>query len=264
MNGNGSMLRNSLTFLIAGLVLVVLTDPLAAADKAGKLDPAEQSTGFESLFDGQSLQGWKQNGNWKVEEGAMVRAAGGGGISYQTKKVPDDFDLRFEWKVGPGSNSGIYYRPGQYEYQILDNQKHADGKNPRTSAASLYFCMAPSHDATRKPGEWNTGRIVCHGSVIQHWLNGKKVIDFDYADERWADEVELLRLRGGKLASRGAFLSLQDHGDPVAYRNIRIRELPSEFELERSDVKPAEIPADVHKAEQAKLQRILESREKSN
>ena len=57
--------------------------------------------------------------------------------------------------------------------QVLDNKVHGDGKNPRTSAASLYFCMAPSHDATKPVGQWNTGRIVCKGSVIQHWLNGR-------------------------------------------------------------------------------------------
>ena len=87
--------------------------------------------------------------------------------------------------------------------------------NPRTSAASLYFCMAPSHDATKPPMQWNTGRVVCKGTVIQHWLNGKKVIDFDYKDEQFAFNVDLLKKRGGDLAARGANLSLQDHGDPV-------------------------------------------------
>ena len=133
---------------------------------------------------------------------SVHRVGPGGSLTYTKSKIPDDFELRFEWKVGEGANSGVYYRPGQYEYQILHNQKHVDGKNPRTSAASLYFCMAPSHDATKPAGQWNTGRIICKGTVIQHWLNEKKVIDFDYTAERWAFNVDLLEKRGANLTSR--------------------------------------------------------------
>ncbi len=192
----------------------------------------------------------------------MTRSGSGGSLVYVAKKVPDDFELRFEWKVAAGSNSGVYYRPGQYEYQILDNAKHADGKNPRTSAASLYFCMAPSEDATRPVGAWNTARIICKGSVVQHWLNGKKVISFDYQDPKWAEEVELLRLRGGDVSARGAYLSIQDHGDQVWYRNIRWRQLRPEDEIDDAPVTPAEISADVLKAERKKLEQIIERRQR--
>ena len=87
--------------------------------------------------------------NWVVEGDAVTRTGRGGSLVYAAKKIPNDFELRFDWKVAKGSNSGVYYRPGQYEYQILDNAVHADGSNPRTSAASLYFCMQPSADATK-------------------------------------------------------------------------------------------------------------------
>ena len=180
---------------------------------------------------------------------------------YAAKKIPDDFELRFDWKVGPGSNSGIYYRPSQYEYQILDNSKHADGHNPRTSAASLYFCMQPSHDATKPVGEWNSGRIICKGTVVQHWLNGQKVVDFDYADPKYAFHVDLLTKRGGDLTARGANLSLQDHGNPVWYRSIRFRPLKADDELDLTPVTPAEIPAEVLEAEAKKLAGIIQKRE---
>ena len=170
--------------------------------------------------------------------------------------------LQFQWRVAEGSNSGIYYRPTQYEYQILDNAVHADGKNPRTSAASLYFCMQPSRDATKPVGEWNCGRIVCKGSVVQHWLNGEKVIDLDYADPKIADNVEMLRKRGGDLAARGANLSLQDHGDPVWYRGIKLRTLGPNDQLDRTPVTPAPIPEDVLEAERKKLQMIIERRKR--
>ncbi|MEZ6065734.1 MAG: DUF1080 domain-containing protein [Planctomycetaceae bacterium] len=234
------------------------------ATPANQLTESERQQGFELLFNGENLDGWKHGGNWKVEDGVVAREGKGGSLVYETRKIPDDFELRFEWKVGEGSNSGVYYRPSQYEYQILHNQKHADGRNPRTSAASLYFCMPPSYDATRPPGEWNEGRIVCKGTVIQHWLNGQKVIDFDYTDPKWSWQVELLRQRGGNLEARGANLNLQDHGDPVWYRSIRLRAIPADEQLTRSDIVPATVPEEILKAEQEKLRKMLESRTKQN
>lgn len=236
-------LRTTLAFL----GLLALTGALLAQDT---LSEDEKKAGFEPLFNGKDLEGWEHKGNWKVVDGVMTREGKGGDVTYKTKKIPDDFELRFEWKVAKGSNSGVYYRPGQYEYQILDNKVHADGKNPRTSAASLYFCMAPSKDATKPVGEWNQGRIVCLGTVIQHWLNGEKVIDFDYTDAKYAREVELLRRRGATLSSRGAYLKLQDHGDPVWYRNVRMRSLPKDEKLDRTPVTPAAIPDAALKKEQ--------------
>ena len=118
---------------------------------------------WRDLFNGKDLEGWEHKGNWAVADGAITRQGKGGSLTFKQRKVPDDFELRFEWKVAKGSNSGVYYRPGQYEYQILDNKVHGDGKNPRTSAASLYFCMAPAKDATRPVGEWNTFHITVIG-----------------------------------------------------------------------------------------------------
>lgn len=250
--------------LVAAMFLCVAGQFLqtAHADDPNSLTEDEKSAGFQLLFDGKTLDGWKHNGNWSATDGAITRNGRGGGISYSTAKIPNDFELRFQWKVGKGSNSGVYYRPGQYEYQILDNKVHADGKNPRTSAASLYFCMAPSHDATKPVGEWNHGRVVCKGTVVQHWLNGKKVIGFDYTDEKWKWNVDLLRKRGANLAARGANLSLQDHGDPVWYRGIKLRTLGADNKLDRSPVTPAKIPTKVLEAEAKKLQGILDRRKK--
>jgi len=251
---------HSLPLVLVGFLVWV---PLAAVEP-NTLSSDEKSNGFELLFDGTSFKGWKQKGNWKIEGDAMSRADSGGGLIYMAKKIPDNFELRFDWKVVSGSNSGVYYRPGQYEYQILDNAVHIDGRNPRTSAASLYFCMAPSDDATKPVGEWNVGKVICKGTIIQHWLNGKKVVHFDYKDPKWKANVELLRLRGGKLAARGAHLSLQDHGDPVWYRNIKLRTLSEHDKVDEKSVEPAVISEEVRKAEQEKLTRILERRKKKS
>ena len=240
----------------AAALVVLLNYPFAiSAETLNSLTEAEKAAGFELLFNGKDFEGWEQKGNWKIVEGAISREDKGGGLTYKKRKIPDNFELRFEWKVGSGSNSGLYYRPGQYEYQVLDNSKHGDGKNPRTSAASLYFCMPPSKDATKPVGQWNEGRIVCQGSVIQHWLNGVKVVDFDYQDPKVAWEVDLLKVRGADLAARGAHLHVQDHGDPVAYRNLKLREVPADEKLDRSPVTPAAVPPEKLKFEREYLEK---------
>ena len=248
-------------FLSLLALVLLLNSSLSLGDDGPQSTKDKADIGFVKLFNGKDLSGWKHSGNWKVADGVITRSGRGGSLVYTTSKVPDDFELRFEWKVAKGSNSGIYYRPTQYEYQILDNAVHKDGKNPRTSAASLYFCMQPSKDVTKPAGQWNSGRVVCKGSVIQHWLNGEKVVDLDYKDPKYAFHVDLLKKRGGNLEARGANLNLQDHGDPVWYRNIRIRELAGGAKLDRTPVKPAEIPAAALAAEKEKLDGIVKRRE---
>jgi hypothetical protein len=243
--------------LIIFAIAVAFGLDLATADSPNDLTAEERKAGFAALFNGTDLEGWKHSGNWIVEDGVITRTGRGGSLVYAESEIPGDFELRFDWKVGQGSNSGVYYRPTQYEYQILDNAVHADGKNPRTSAASLYFCMQPSVDATKPVGQWNTARVVGKGTVIQHWLNGVKVIHLDYADPKWAFNVDMLRRRGGNLEARGANLSLQDHGNPVWYRNIRLRELSADDAIDQTPVTPAEISAEVLEAERKKLEGIM-------
>lgn len=228
------------------------------------LTEEEQRVGFTSIFDGTSADGWQHKGNWVIDEdGALHRRAKGGDITYTKQPVPDDFELRFEWKVSKGCNSGVYYRPAQYEYQVLDNVNSPYGENPRQAAASLFFCMAPSKDATRPLGEWNTARIVGKGSVIQHWLNEEKVLDFDYTDPKWVKEVELLRIRGADLGKRGANLKLQDHGQKVWFRNIRWRVIPPEETVTASlDFKPMPIPPAALEKESQRVQQMLKGKKK--
>lgn len=236
--------------------------PAAEASTVPSLSKEEEKQGFVSLFDGVHLDGWQQKGNWIVEDGALYRRDKGGPLTYTVQKVPDDFELRFDWKVTKGCNSGVYYRPGQYEYQVLDNANSPYGENPRQNAAAVYSCMAPSKDATRPFGEWNEGRIVCKGTVIQHWLNGEKVVDFDYTDPRWAGEVEVLHKRGGDLTGRGANLWLQDHGEPVWFRHLRWRAIPASEPLASANITPMPIPEAALKKETEKLDKMVKARKK--
>jgi len=218
--------------------------------------------GFESIFDGKSLDGWKNGGNWAVVNGEIARVKKGGSLIYSKAKVPDDFELRFDWKVAKGCNSGVYYRPGQYEYQLLDNANSPYGENPRQSAASLFFGVAPTKDIVKPFGEWNEGRIVCKGTVIQHWLNGEKVIDFDYTDPRWKTEIELLRVRGADLSKRGSNISLQDHGADVWFRNLRWRAIPADEKLVSENLTPMPVPEAALVKERARVQQLLKGKQK--
>jgi hypothetical protein len=116
---------------------------------------------------------------------------------------------------------------------------------------------------TKPVGQWNTGRIVCKGTIIQHWLNGEKVMHMDYKNPKWAANVDMLRQRGGNLDARGANLSLQDHGDPVWYQNVRLKELKETDIIDMAEVTPAGITAGVLEAEKKKLAGIIKRREES-
>jgi hypothetical protein len=204
------------------------------------LTAQEKSEGWKLLFDGKSLAGWrgytseKPPTGWRASNGELIRDGEGGDL--MTADQYGDFDLRFEWKVTENGNSGVIYRiaateefPWQTgpEYQILHNAGHRDGKNPITSAASNYAVNPPSRDVTKPVGEWNEGRLVARGNVIEHWLNGVKVVEYEIGSADWEARVKaskFAKLKDYGRIKRG-YIALQDHGDLVSYRNIKIRPL---------------------------------------
>lgn len=221
--------------------------PVAATQAA--TDPPEpdhasaaDETGFAPLFDGRSLAGWhlyRKAGEpivgWEAADGAIVRTAPGGDLI--SDRQYGDFDLRFEWKISPGGNSGVFYRATEdeeaaywtgIEYQVLDDDRHPDGRNgPDRHAAAVYGMYPPEGAATAPVGEWNHGRIVARGARVEHWLNGAKVAEYALWTPEWKARVAATKFKdwpGYGMARRG-HIGLQDHGDEVSYRNIRIKEL---------------------------------------
>ncbi|HKK19530.1 MAG TPA: DUF1080 domain-containing protein [Opitutales bacterium] len=190
---------------------------------------------WTDLFASGDFSGWtKVNGkpvshHWTIDDGVVYRGKdGGGGII--TKQDYEDFELRFDWKISEAGNSGIKYRSrGRLglEYQVLDDEKHKDGKNPTHRAGSIYDILAAPDDKTmHPPGEWNSGRIVADGNRIEHWLNGKLVAAIDLDSDDWKRRFESSKYR--KHEGFGTWtgpILLQDHWDDVWYRNVRIREL---------------------------------------
>ncbi|MDQ8182125.1 DUF1080 domain-containing protein [Pelagicoccus sp. SDUM812005] len=201
--------------------------------KVKELSPAND--GFTDLFEKGDFSAWTNaNGGpigdgWSIKNGIVFRDGVKPG-NINSRKSYDDFDLRFEWKISEAGNSGVKYRVRGslgLEYQILDDQKHKDGKLPSHRAASLYDLFAAPDDKPINPvGEWNSGRIVAKGNHIQHWLNGKKILDVKIGSKEW-DKA----FAASKYAKHEGFgtwtgpVHLQDHADKVWYRNVRIREL---------------------------------------
>ena len=204
------------------------------------LTAAEKDAGWKSLFDGKTLDAWQGFGGkpvptgWHAIDGELRRVEGGGDLL--SKEIYGDFEVSLEWKIAEGSNSGLIWRVGDDEapgwrtgpeMQILDNKHHPDGRLASTSAGACYALIAPDRDVSLAPNRWNTARLVAKGSKISYWLNNENVANFDVASAEWKDLVAKSKFKNfpnfGKL-SKGR-LMLQDHGDDVAFRNIKIREL---------------------------------------
>ena len=207
-----------------------------------RMSEAERSQGFEALFDGRNLNGWKgyqtdeRPKGWSVENGSMVYTPGVGGGDIVTKAQFGDFDLRFSWRISKGGNSGVMYRVTEterrpymtgIEYQILDNIDGYDGRNPFTSAGSIYALYAPEFDVTKPVGEWNESRIVAQGNKVFHYVNGYLVASAEIGSEIWNAKIATSKfVEWPNFAKpRIGHIVFQDHGNPVAYRNIRIKKL---------------------------------------
>jgi len=186
------------------------------------------------LFQKDNFSQWtKVNGDpvdvgWGIKKGVVHRKARGGDII--TKEKFKDFELTFEWKISEAGNSGIKYRTRGslgLEYQVLDDLKHRHNKNPTHRAASLYeLVAAPDSKPLKKVGEWNKGRILAKGNQIEHWLNGEKVVEITWGTDDWKKKFQKSKYRKNEgFGSWEGPILLQDHMDPVWFRNLMIKRL---------------------------------------
>jgi len=223
------------------------------ASSPNTLSEEEKAAGWQLLFDGSTLEGWKRYQHdtigplWTVENGAIVCNGEGltegtpdiGG-SLMTTREFGNFELSVEWKISPGGNSGILYhvveRPEfghDYEtgpeYQVMDDIGwKGDSIRAEQMAGSNYDMYAAAADKKLMPvGEWNIAKIIYNNGHVEHWLNGDKVVEFEESSEDFNQRYQKSKWKeypGWNKFKTGA-ISLQDHGAPVHYRSIKIREL---------------------------------------
>jgi hypothetical protein len=208
-----------------------------------QLTAAEKEAGWQLLFDGRDASQWwrgykkdKLPEGWVVEDGAIVRKKGGGDII--TKDQFDSFEFAIDWKISEGGNSGIMLKVQETdgppyvtgpEAQIQDNVKGGDPQK----AGWMYALYPASVDATKPAGEWNHFVLKCQRTATgtykcEHWMNGTKYVEYEIGSDNWNQRVaksKFAKMPGFGKAEKG-HLCLQDHGNEVAFRNIKIRALP--------------------------------------
>jgi len=213
-----------------------------ASDTAARA--GDEGEEWQVLFDGESLDGWRGFRADDIPEGWTISDDGSLHFTTSEGDINDglitdeqfsDFDLRFEWRVAPAGNSGVFFHVTEDEdtiwktgpeYQIVDNEGHPDGQNPLAAAGANYGLYGPVEDFANATGEYNDGRIVVRGGHVEHFLNGDQAVKYHLGSEEWDDLVSESSF--GDLPAYGrsgsGHIALQE-GGPVWYRNIRIRPL---------------------------------------
>ncbi|MDP4291601.1 MAG: DUF1080 domain-containing protein [Bacteroidota bacterium] len=212
------------------------------------LTAKEKAQGWHLLFDGKTLNGWKGYNhpavpkNWSVEDNALTCYGRGGemGGDIITSDKYENFDLIVEWKISKGSNSGIFYHViegSQYtnpyetgpEYQIIDDLGWPDklAEWQQTGADYALHPADKSQKVLHAVGEWNTSRIVFKKGHVEHWLNGKKIVEFQAWTPEWEQKVLTTKFKDMPQYGRAktGYIGLQNHGSKVCFRNIKIKKL---------------------------------------
>lgn len=214
------------------------------AQEMNTLTDQEKAEGWKLLFDGKTTEGWrgykkdKCPDGWKAVDGALARVGGGGDIV--TVEQFESYELALEWKVAEKGNSGVMFHVAETkgppyhtgpEMQVLDNERHPDGKNPKTSSGSCYALYAPSKNVCNPAGQWNKAKLVVNGAKVDHWLNGEKIVSYELGSEEWNAFVAASKFKAWPDFGKGrkGHLCLQDHGDRVEYRNIKIKVLKQDL-----------------------------------
>lgn len=192
------------------------------------------------LLQGDTLEHWRGYSSedipagWEVDNGTLMFSPGKGDLV--TRESFKNFELQLEWKISEGGNSGVLYLaqlsddPIYYsapEMQILDDDRHQDGKDPLTSAGANYALHPAPRGVVAPAGDWNTVRIRHQDGQVEHWLNGEKIVEYTLGSADWESRVAASKFSEWPDYGRAreGFIGLQDHGNNVWFRNIRIRRL---------------------------------------
>jgi Domain of Unknown Function (DUF1080) len=197
---------------------------------------------WHTLFEGKMLdtfRGWRSEGmpeGWHVVDGTLAKE--GAVDDLVTKEQFGNFELEIDWKIGKEGNSGVFYRATREydhiywsgpEYQLLDDANAPDGRSRLTAAGAAYGLYGPPAGVVKPFGEWNKTRIIVNGDHVEHWLNGQRVVEYDFGSPDWKAKVaasKFSKYPNYGLAKKG-YIGIQgDHPGSLELRHIRIRELP--------------------------------------
>lgn len=227
------------TIKLAALSLAIISGSSYAADN--QLTEHEKQAGWELLFNGKNMSQWRNyqseqlNKKWQIDNGAMSLTERGGG-DILTKEAYQNFELKLEWKISSAGNSGIFVLVDELgsaiyshapEVQILDNERHSDNKVDSHLSGSLYDLVA-SPKASHKPaGQWNEVKIKLVDGHLQVWQNGVSTTSIVIGSTTWNNLVKSSKFANwqGFAQGKSGHIGLQDHGDQVWFKNIKIREL---------------------------------------
>ena len=227
--------------MLRAITAAMLVTIVALAVPSAQAPPAAPGA-WRPLFDGKTTAGWRgfkkaqMPEGWTVVDGALTRGGKAGDIV--SIEQFDDFELKVEWKIAPGANSGLFYRVVETpdsgpmwhvapEYQLIDDKGYKPPIKPVQRTGGNYDLEPPRADATKPPGEWNETRIVARGNHIEHYLNGVLTVSFDLFSDDWNARVAQSKFKDqpGYARARRGHIGIQDHGDWAAFRSIQIREL---------------------------------------
>jgi hypothetical protein len=233
-------MKRVFSFLIVSLLMISVVH----AQTANSLTAKEKKQGWVLLFDGKTTNGWTTSGGkpvpagWEVKDGCITTVKDGKGGDIVTVNEYKDFEFSADYNIVPGCNSGIKYFYTKYEkggnlgmeYQILDDKLAEDNKKDNHLCGSFYDVLPPNtaEKKVNEPGQWNTIRIVAKGKNVEHWLNGKKVLEFTRGSKSYTDAVATSKFNKTEpafgMVEKGRIL-LQEHGGVVSFRNIKIKSL---------------------------------------
>ena len=229
-------------FFTSLLPLLCLSSLALGADH-NTLSPEEQKAGWTLLFDGSSTKSWVGLGKntfpekgWSAQEGTLRHEKGGGGGDIVSAKSYLNFELKWDWQIGTAANSGLKYNLANsakavgFEYQLLDDQRHPDGAKPSHQTAALYDLIPAAPSRVVMPvGEWNQSRLLVDGNHVEQWLNGVKTVEFEMGSPELLEKVAASKYAKAKdfAVKASSPILLQDHGDQVIFRNLKLRELPA-------------------------------------
>ena len=234
-------------FKLAAVMLAAAVAVVQGARDTNEAKGTQEQGKWTPLFNGKDLKGWRaykkpdaSGTRWTVVDGMLTIASSGAGDTRGARDLITDatfeqFDLRWEWKIAQGGNSGVKYFVLEdqdsaigHEYQLIDDERHPDAKiGPHRQTAALYDVF-PAHDRPLKPaGEWNTSEVIVKGKHVTHLLNGKTVLEYDLESPELKAAIAKSKFkdvaRFGKL--QPGHILVQDHGDQVWYRKIEIKNL---------------------------------------